>query len=102
MIDIKKAKDIIKSLYIAKSALDVSYDKSGWNNEIKLLEEAINELEKLQERETPMKPLRYDYGGYQCPSCKGLYVQARESDGSEVNLDYCNDCGQRLDWSEIK
>jgi predicted SprT family Zn-dependent metalloprotease len=64
--------------------------------------QALTELERLQKKEVAMKPLRYDYGGYQCPNCKGLYVQARESDNSEVNLNHCNDCGQYLDWSDEK
>ena len=56
-------------------------------------------IEQLVERDTPMKPLKYAYGGYQCQTCGGLSVQSHDYYGSEINLNFCNDCGQRLDWS---
>ena len=60
----------------------------------------LEPLRLLDKRDTPMKPLKYEYGGYQCPNCKWLDVQLYNSDGSEKYLNYCDSCGQRLDWSE--
>lgn len=65
------------------------------------LDMAISALEK----QIPKKPTPIDYkkymdvvnnaislrGGFWCPNCKKVVRS-----GS-----YCNDCGQKLDWSEI-
>lgn len=52
-------------------------------------------LEKLVERDTPMKPIIHETEfGYifDCPKCKGF-----------INpFNFCPNCGQRLDWSELE
>ena len=69
-------------------------------NNTKILQIAINALEK----QIPKKPIPIDYkkymdvvnnaislrGGFWCPNCKKVVRS-----GS-----YCNDCGQKLDWSD--
>ena len=59
-------------------------------NLIDALEMAINALEK----QIPNKPKERDYIGYNtlvCPVCKGaLYLYEP----------YCDNCGQKLDWSD--
>lgn len=61
-------------------------------------------MEKLVDKETPMKP-NYEGDGYDkdgniiydtwvCPSCETRY----EVDYDEYK--YCPNCGQKLDWSE--
>lgn len=61
----------------------------------------LQTLQKLVDKETPMKPIENHYEAegeppyikYICPKCKGKY-QILEGTG------YCFQCGQRLDWSD--
>ena len=65
--------------------------------EINEIDKALGELERLQKREVPMKPiLGTDNRGRLdclCSNCS-----------RDVALDekYCSHCGQRLDWSDEK
>jgi hypothetical protein len=52
---------------------------------------AINAMEK----QIPKKPFINDYSLTCCPNCHGIEVLA----GCEsIQLNYCNQCGQKLDW----
>lgn len=62
--------------------------------------EPLKVIEDLVERDTPIKLLIYEGGlwnDFICPIC--------ESAVCEMNVDedkkFCNNCGQRLDWSRI-
>ena len=59
-------------------------------------------LKEALKRNEPMKPIKYEFGGFQCPACGGLHCQSYDSDLSERNLNFCDDCGQKLDWSDEK
>ena len=52
------------------------------------LDKAISELERLQQKETPMKPLNGDM----CPNCKKPLFGEEDS--------YCPQCGKHIDWSD--
>lgn len=59
------------------------------------IEESVNYLIELIERDTPMKvdsPNYYGFGYYKCPKCMDIVIEER--------FNYCPHCGQRLDWSE--
>lgn len=64
--------------------------------------EAWEFIRTLVAKAEPMNPIKYLYGGFQCPTCKGLSVQTYNGDLSERNLNFCDDCGQALDWSDEK
>lgn len=54
------------------------------------------EVAKLQEKQTPKKPLEFQYVDkfsyfYICPECKTAYLDNHLHD-------YCGDCGQRFLW----
>ena len=75
---------------------------------------AVSLLEKLVERDTPMKVIKevdkkyvdtydfYERDIYRCGSCKKVLLVDRYQklqDNEKTN--YCSHCGQRLDWSDI-
>lgn len=64
-----------------------------------LSDEWLN-LVTLVERATPKKPKPFVNGGFQCPSCESLSIQGCDGWGCEVSLNFCNDCGQALDWKD--
>jgi hypothetical protein len=64
------------------------------------VEQALTEYEVLKQRDTAMKVLNDDYNGFICPSCKGYAIQVYRQYGDRLNLRFCNDCGQRLEWGE--
>lgn len=59
----------------------------------------MNEMHELKERDTANKPSIMDHilGGinFKCPTCKSEYICEKENEPL-----YCQNCGQRLDWSE--
>ena len=82
--------------------------------ELTLIDNAINELERLQEKEKPMKPnlISHDnrmtsFVDYQCPKCNIIVSQKIRLisvciKDDVVKMEHCPHCGQRLDWSETE
>lgn len=55
------------------------------------------EISKLVERDTPMIPIKLKWKNtenyyYVCPKCEEMVARTDEV--------FCQDCGQRLDWSD--
>ena len=61
-----------------------------------LLDREIQVLEKLVERDTPMKVKHENNGIPYCAVCERSYLR----DGRGNQNRFCGYCGQRLDWSE--
>jgi len=62
----------------------------GTNTEEPYESKIIEALEKLVERDTPKKVKNKQHGV--CPNC--------DQNFSFMHINYCFECGQRLDWSE--
>lgn len=62
-------------------------------------EKLMCEMHELKERDTAKKPNIMDYIlgdiNFKCPTCKSEYICEKENEPL-----YCQNCGQRLDWSE--
>lgn len=67
-------------------------------------EEVISKAVKSLEKQIPKKwqyEMVNDYDTYVCPCCKEYwYMYYGTPATNEYN--YCPNCGQRLDWSDIK
>ena len=50
---------------------------------------------KALERQIPKKPI-YGAANIKCPNCEATLLYYFYS----FKIDYCDECGQRLDWSE--
>lgn len=50
---------------------------------------------KALEKQTPKKPV-YGAANIKCPNCGATLLYYFHS----FKIDYCDECGQRLDWSE--
>ena len=50
---------------------------------------------KALERQIPKKPI-YGAANIKCPNCEATLLYYFHS----FKVDYCDECGQRLDWSE--
>lgn len=61
---------------------------------------AVSLLEKLVERDTPMKFVKTPDWYYHCPNCKYEIVVSNVSFDTKQVYQYCYHCGQRLDWSD--
>jgi hypothetical protein len=68
--------------------------------ELTLIDNSINELERLQEKEKPMKVT----SERECRS--DWYAEWRKTpccdSTANTTMNYCPNCGQKLDWSESK
>lgn len=53
-------------------------------------------------KEIKMKPIKTSYGDYSCPRCKcnGI-IAPYYALSKEMVSNYCNRCGQVLDWGDI-
>ncbi len=77
MIDIDKLKEAVNGIHNKQKGYE-------------LIKVSVDELERLQKKETPMKVIEKHY----CPSCINNYNFGIDN--------YCSDCGQKLDWSDEK
>ena len=105
MIDIKKVKEAFEITMGYKPNQDKQLIESGipfrivelFPNESETIEQALNELERLQQKETYMKPIQaINYKGIEqtvCPVCQMAKVESHKNR-------YCHICGQKLDWSD--
>lgn len=67
------------------------------NDEIQLVRFAVRTARELVERDTPMLPIKLKWENtenyyYVCPKCEEWVARTDEV--------FCQDCGQRIDWSE--
>ena len=67
------------------------------NDEIQLIRYAVRIARDLAERDTPILPIKLKWNNtenyyYVCPKCEEMVARDDEV--------FCQDCGQRLDWSE--
>lgn len=64
------------------------------------IDRKIEFVEKLVDKATPLKPIRYNYSNeWHCPSCGS---GNGEYEGTVGTHNYCHYCGQKLDWRESK
>lgn len=88
-------KNISDKLTISRWFISPLYD--GENEESK----ALIEIKEILELRIPKKPI-----DTKCPNCnsENTIMVHEEEFGRyfERSLNYCNDCGQKLDWGEEK
>jgi len=110
MIDIKKVKEALEKLKISNIYGLGHFLHSATEEENKILDQALNELERLQAKETPMKIGKIEeYGitatckNVSCKRCnQATTFSRRQSVFGKYKPNYCSNCGQKLDWSELK
>jgi len=94
MIDITKVREVVKGLKNIRWYNNGLVD--SFTSEFMVVDETINELERLQKKETPFKPeATLDLKGrldFICPYCKRREIVMYDK--------YCCNCGQKLDWSK--
>ena len=63
-------------------------------------EKSFDVLQELVDKATPMKPIQLEERKYSCPSCAMAFKLKTLVKDMFVNNQYCDVCGQRLDWSK--
>ena len=58
------------------------------------------ELKELVDKATPKKPTKLEKGKYSCDSCAMTFKLTTLVKDMFVNNQYCDVCGQKLDWSD--
>lgn len=80
--------------------LEDTYERSVTNSQ-KLFSEYENKMKELSEKATPKKPTEADaseensYCAWLCPTCGRTHI-------NNYPLNYCSDCGQKIDWSDYE
>ena len=59
------------------------------------IKEAVDALEK----QIPRKPIGEHYAKMRCPAC-GKRIPSGQGSSSRRRDNWCNYCGQKIDWSE--
>lgn len=60
----------------------------------------LEECRAAMEKQIPKKVVRYGNRNYKCPCC-GESAKTETGDSFiDYRLDYCDGCGQKLDWSD--
>lgn len=63
-------------------------------------EKALEILEELAERDTPKKVIYEEPDIPKCPNCNSPNCTIYNGHSDDIELNFCDDCGQRLDWSD--
>lgn len=89
-----------KVLNKVRDAVSFSDDEFGESKTSSNLDEELNLLEELVEKEKAMKPVLYEVNKYddhfhKCPKC-GCEIGRRLL--KSTLFKYCSECGQKLDW----
>lgn len=93
------SKEALKRLeFIADKELNTGSKSYKDLQEFWNYKEPLKVIADLVERDTPMIPIKLKWKNteshyYVCPKCEELVAR-----NDEV---FCQDCGQRLDWSEL-
>jgi len=109
MIDVKDTKASLDNYSLVSNKLarwsgrDINELDSEYNYSSDLIKvyKALDELERLQEKETPVTPIdtrrRDDWYGkvYKCTSCGKEEMMSK-------SWQHCPHCGVKLDWSHEK
>lgn len=65
-----------------------------------LSNEALESVEKLIGKATPMKPIYLSWDQYKCLSCRENFDLSSFNKRRGINKPYCDYCGQKFDWSD--
>jgi len=108
MIDIDKTKEALvkvgQRMFITKEehkqwCETISKEPYEKIKEYQDVKKAINELERLQQKETPASPILLPLGNFECSECHNLGTYWTEKKGIE-KPNCCSHCGQRLEWGK--
>lgn len=84
----EEAKIIFEKNAVPVFPLQIEYQE--WLAAIQMVEEALD-------KQIPKKPIYTNEGTVtRCPVCKAIHLRCMSS----VEVDYCERCGQAIDWSE--
>ena len=115
MIDIEKVRKIIDnrtkigtmSRDYGHHVDDILHIENSY--ELTVIDNAIEELETLRKKETPMKVILHNgkHNGF-CPNCGykelpiTIWLDKKTDEIKEIenHFKYCPNCGQRLDWGD--
>jgi predicted nuclease with TOPRIM domain len=91
-VDVLEENEKLKNKY---NNLDAKFTNMMTNYENKITKIKI-EIARLKEKEVAKKPIRLNppHKMLRCPVCKC------EVELNELELHYCDNCGQHIDWSE--
>ena len=99
MIDIEKTREIIdKRTKLGTMSRDYGHHVDDIlhiedSYELTLIDNAVDELERLQKKETPIKVIKN--GGYDtCPNCKKIVPY----EWVNVHKQHCGYCGQKIKY----
>lgn len=82
--------ELKEHLYLEEKDIDLCL----YDEEVQM---CINALEKQKEKKViDITPFFSDTGVYRCPKCKDIYTF------KQGKPNYCSECGQKLDWSEVE
>ena len=87
--------------HLAKPNVWISYTKNMECGEIREFKQSCIDDEiiiEALEKQITQKP-----SGKRCPKCGGDYISVWQDGGfQKTQFDFCPDCGQALDWNEVK
>lgn len=84
-----KTKEMIETLRYKANNIKAKIEPEFFN-------EVADRLEMQVEKEViDITPSFSDTGVYRCPKCKDIYTF------KQGKPNYCSECGQKLDWSEV-
>lgn len=65
-----------------------------------VLRDAVDVAIQALEKQIPKKVVKDGERSYKCPCCGGCAKTETGDSFIDYRLDYCDGCGQKLDWSD--
>lgn len=102
-----KSKEALERLkFIADKELNIGSKSYNDLQEFWNYKEPLEVIEQLVYRDTPKKPIDMGLDNlgikriFICPNCNSDECTMYNGYGDDFELNFCDSCGQRLDWSE--
>jgi predicted metal-binding protein len=90
--------DIERAIEDFEAVRTINFSEKTREGAIKHIDIAIAAIEKQVQK----KPIESEEG-WICPTCKGGFLYSPIiNPNKHASCNYCNECGQKLDWSEVE
>ncbi len=106
-LNIKTLDDIKELIEMSKQGSHMHNGMMHQSRVVSLLNDCLEvakdiELRTLKlalQKHIPQKPIETEDEGFICPACEGGCLYPPDvTDNTHAHCNYCNECGQKLDW----
>lgn len=89
----------ITNIQMQHKQIGIDYTESKDMTAVCLVGEQAEATILALQKQIPQKPIESEYEGFICPACNGGFIfSPHVAESPHQHFNYCNECGQKLDW----